>query len=370
MLDLITKYKGGHPFRLDDLELIINAMAMGFDAFGMAFGNDTILTGVELEINDGVFDITEGYVYAKNEVFYVPSQKGAFNVGEAAFLEIMEIPAGPEVTYESGDTYQVHIERLMKVVFDTQSSANRIAYDSLKKNNLGDVGQDYYLFKDETNLYFSAVTADVEDLSTDMIAITADIEDFAQQLVVINSSVSDLNTDMVAVTADIEDLANDVIALTADMEYAYRNLVPLGSILDTDEVSFFDQNGYGLEDSPWAGWALCWGQAPGIPDLRDRFIYSAGVINSGLGSSGGRNEVVLLEENIPAHNHHAPEGYSLLLRRSKPGEKNTVGTTDGNSAGTEPALTNGIEAYTVGQNKPFSIMPRYYVLAKAKKIRG
>ncbi|WP_299459069.1 hypothetical protein [uncultured Microscilla sp.] len=370
MFDLITKYTGGHPLRLDDLELIMNAIATGFDAFGMGIGGgqNTILAGAELALTSNSWEISEGYVYAQNEVFFVPEQKGSIVPGTTAYLEIAEIPAGQPTTYEDGKTHQVHVERLMKLVFADQSNEKRIPYDSFQKNNLGDISQDYYLRKDEVNVYFTAVTADVEDLTTDMVAVTADMEDHAIQLEAINLDINDIQLDLVAITADVEDHANDIIALTADAEYAARNLVPLGTIVMTDEVSFFDANGYGLSNSTWFGWALCWGQAPGIPDLRTRFIYGAGTINSGLGSVGGRNEVVLLEENLPAHNHHAPEGYNLFLRRSKTGETTTTATTDGNGSGTEPSLVNGIEAYTVGQNKPFSTMPRYYTLAYAKKI--
>ena len=49
------------------------------------------------------------------------------------------------------------------------------------------------------------------------------------------------------------------------------------------------------------GWRLCNGQN-GTPDLRDRFVVGVGN-NYSVGENGGANEVVLLETNMPSHNH-------------------------------------------------------------------
>lgn len=386
MRELITKFPGGHPLRLTDLEHMQNGVFEGFDALAMAItgSGPAILAGANLEITGSSWSITEGYAYDQNEIFAVPAQSGSLVPGEIAFLEIVTLEAQPVVTYENGKTHMVHEDRIMRVIFSSQSAAGRIAYDSFKKpSDLASLSQDYYIFKTDVNQLLTAATADIEDLFTDMVAATADIEDHANQLVILNAAYADIDSqlaavtldigdiqqDIVAITADVEDHANDIIALTADAEYVARNLCPIGAILMTDEVAFFDANGYGLSGQPWEGWALCWGQAAGIPDLRTRFIYGAGVANSGLGTAGGQNQVTLLEANLPAHNHSAGDGYNQVLRKFDNGDVNGTIQTGDSTVG-EPYLTNSRDLATVGGNQPVDIMPRHYTLAYAKKIAG
>ncbi|OJJ16746.1 hypothetical protein BKI52_33095 [marine bacterium AO1-C] len=383
---LVTAYKGGHPFRLTDLEHIQDGFAEIADALALAItgGGPTILTGANLEVTGNSWAITEGYVYDQNEIFAVPAQSGSLASGETAFLEVVTLEAQPPTTYEDNKTHMVHEDRIMRVVFSTQSAAGRVAYDSFKKpSDLASLSQDYYIFKTDINQLLIAATADIEDHANDIVAITADVEDHANQLVILNAAIAgfeaqfaaitldieDIQQDIAAAAKDIEDHTNDIIALTADAEKAARNLCPIGAITMTDEVSFFDANGYGNPGQPWEGWALCWGQAAGIPDLRTRFIYGAGIANAGLGSTGGQNQVTILEANIPAHNHSAGNGYNQVLRKFDNGDSNGTIQTGDSTVG-EPFLTTSRDLATVGGNQPLDITPRHYVLAYAKKIAG
>lgn len=138
------------------------------------------------------------------------------------------------------------------------------------------------------------------------------------------------------------------------------------------------------------GWLLCNGSPIGntgtyTPNLSGRFIvgYSS---EERLGytslKESSRNAdqymMTLKKEHMPAHNHGMPEssfevaqGEYGLIRKSRPGEKVTIGKADPDNAGSEPDVTvppRSVALKTEGEGKSFDIRPPYYVLAFIIKI--
>lgn len=68
-----------------------------------------------------------------------------------------------------------------------------------------------------------------------------------------------------------------------------------------------------LADIP-RGWALCDG-SNGTPDMRDLFIVGAGK-NYELYNTGGKNEVELNEDQLPAHYHNLYTSGQLAANRN------------------------------------------------------
>lgn len=117
-----------------------------------------------------------------------------------------------------------------------------------------------------------------------------------------------------------------------------------------------------------AGWHLCDG-TDGSPDLRDRFVLSAGTVLPGV--YGGNREITLNPDQLPAHKHGAGT-LSLddpTLANYLSYNNNTLSLADSISAGVQQktiAITG--ETAAAGLGNAITIMPPYYTLAYIIKV--
>lgn len=97
-----------------------------------------------------------------------------------------------------------------------------------------------------------------------------------------------------------------------------------------------------------SGWRFCDGGAPGIPDLRDRFIVGAD-LSYPVGETGGSATVTLTEANLPSHAHPVSLVTTQAGAHSHTGSTSNDGAhvhTEGGGAVFESAL-NGVLVGTV-----------------------
>ncbi len=147
------------------------------------------------------------------------------------------------------------------------------------------------------------------------------------------------------------------------------NLLPRGTIVA------YNQN------TPPEGWALCDG-SNGSPDLRGRFILSAGqgrnLSNRPLNQTGGEETVTLGVHQMPQHNHganvsdpghqhHMIEGMGIVYAG------NSWYARDGGFGGAHPrtnSTTTGISVSIghTGGNQAHENMPPFYVLTYIMKL--
>lgn len=107
------------------------------------------------------------------------------------------------------------------------------------------------------------------------------------------------------------------------------------------------------------GWALCAGQADGIPNLLGRFIVgydSNDADYNSIGKTGGAKEITLNISQIPPHVHH------IKGSNADNGDPGTMATT----ATTQP--NDGMNSDSVGEGKPHENRPPYFVLAYIIKL--
>lgn len=135
---------------------------------------------------------------------------------------------------------------------------------------------------------------------------------------------------------------------------------------------------YGSAYKVPAGWALCDGSKEGVPDLRARFIVSAGWEYPPFTKGGG--ELTLGVENMPSHSHKATVarggrhdhdiqykykclwnddsmgGYYTLRGRDHSGHDGNIKVQKWGEHAHEVTVQNS------GQGKPCKIEPKYYAL--------
>lgn len=114
----------------------------------------------------------------------------------------------------------------------------------------------------------------------------------------------------------------------------------------------------GISPAP-AGWAICDGTTPGVPNLQDRFIIGASATYP-FGSSGGAASTLLTLNMLPDHIH------------SGTGQLATVGTSGTNSGGgfsftNGSTQTQGITDGWVG-GTPVPTLSPYYALTYIMKL--
>jgi microcystin-dependent protein len=174
-------------------------------------------------------------------------------------------------------------------------------------------------------------------------------------------------------------------------------------VYDTDANSLYHYNGgWQIIGTPpggiimWSGsvppsgWALCDG-GNGTPDLRGRFIVSAGQNASpssgelnnqnyaiGPGSTG-RNSMKLTTAELPTHNHpvnvsphsHTDNRFSEISNDWKSGGNSSPGNGTGTNVfnGSTSSVTVGVSVgNTTGGDQPFDNRPPYYALAFIMKL--
>lgn len=126
MKKLVT-YTGGHPLRLDDINLLQDANIEGTKAMldGLCYGYTTTgvyLSGVAITPSGPTFQCTAGYAYYSGEIYPIDAQIFPTpGVGETYWWQITEevlLPA--PATYQDLTTHNVRIRRkLMAVVAPT-----------------------------------------------------------------------------------------------------------------------------------------------------------------------------------------------------------------------------------------------------------
>lgn len=158
-----------------------------------------------------------------------------------------------------------------------------------------------------------------------------------------------------------------------------RNVLPVGSILEVDDVSSFSA-ATGLGSGSWRGWALCDGRN-GTQAILGRVVvgYNPSDIDYNvIGKAGGAKSVSLTASQIPSHNHK-------MIALMSPGQKATDSLTASNQiadvgnrgnsnpsfdyaiAGTSVSASVGSSGNTGGSQSHENRQP-YIVLAYVKKI--
>lgn len=188
------------------------------------------------------------------------------------------------------------------------------------------------------------------------------------------------------------------VGLIVVNDISYQSNAPKGGIIMYDgSVANFDVTGLGLSGKGLKGWALCNGQN-GTPDLRGRFIAGYNPLDGdydAIGKNGGSKTHILLNANLPAHNHPVTDnGHSHGV--NDPGHAHSIksafngadasyvldGATglDGanNNGYVQPAQTgvtvqNGgtgisVDNNAAHQSQPVEHRSPYYVLAYIKRI--
>ncbi|MBM3840512.1 MAG: hypothetical protein FJ398_21625 [Verrucomicrobia bacterium] len=105
------------------------------------------------------------------------------------------------------------------------------------------------------------------------------------------------------------------------------------------------------------GWRLCDGGG-GTPDLRNRFIVGAGS-SYNPGNTGGRDQVTLSVNNLPAHSHRISD----LDRTGNPDGWRDGGRHYWRNASYQGHTDMGKETDVTGGNQAFDIRPPFYALA-------
>lgn len=142
-----------------------------------------------------------------------------------------------------------------------------------------------------------------------------------------------------------------------------RRVLPVGSILETDDVSLFDAT-TGLGSGSWQGWALCDGRN-GTQPIAGRSVVCYNPADADynlIGRVGGQKTVTLTINQIPSHDH-SNGGFDRLLQVTGTG---TVSSVD-NSA-FEPNIVTSGRIQPIGGGQPHENRPPYIVLAYVKKI--
>ena len=111
------------------------------------------------------------------------------------------------------------------------------------------------------------------------------------------------------------------------------------------------------EDIP-SGWALCDGQE-GRPDLQDRFVLGAGTAHT-VGETGGEEDHVLTEDEMPEHVHNA----GTLLSSSIGGGWYAFAASTATSAKKIFQQSSSQK----GASQPHNNMPPYYVMCYIIKL--
>ena len=120
----------------------------------------------------------------------------------------------------------------------------------------------------------------------------------------------------------------------------------------------------GAEKDVPAGWVLCDGTNNTTPDLRGRFVLASGngtgLAPRPVNEKGGAEQIALTIEQMPKHSHSFGKDY---ISGSLP-------DTGGLDLGDTANMSNDYASKTneQGGDKPFSIMPPYYVLAYIMKL--
>lgn len=111
------------------------------------------------------------------------------------------------------------------------------------------------------------------------------------------------------------------------------------------------------------GWVLCDNKTEGVPDLRNKFILSAGPKYSFNKTNTNTETFTLKTEHLPSHNH----GFEYIQYNNGVYERGS-GSGGTNYVSRDMPIIEGTTGST-GSISPssFSIMPPYYVLAYIMK---
>ena len=119
------------------------------------------------------------------------------------------------------------------------------------------------------------------------------------------------------------------------------------------------------------GWELCDGK-DGRPDLLGRFILGAGngkdLPDRNINESGGQYKIKLTVDNLPAHAHDYVDAYYSEKGGNDPDYQTNNMKGSGDSDGDNRPWILSRKTKPTGENKPFDIMPPYYVLAYIIKL--
>lgn len=144
--------------------------------------------------------------------------------------------------------------------------------------------------------------------------------------------------------------AGQVLAKLSNKDYdtKWADVTQSGGNIPTGGIIIWS----GASDAVPDGWAFCDG-TNNTPDLRDRFVLSAGT-NHTIGETGGAEEVTLTVAQMPEHTHKALYG--------------NKGFSTGSITGINRNEQSIFETGATGGSQPHPNMPPYYVLAYIMKL--
>lgn len=171
-------------------------------------------------------------------------------------------------------------------------------------------------------------------------------------------------------------LGQTVSVINRDAIGTIKMFYPVGGSIST----YFDVvSGLGIAGTEWEGWALCDGRNGG-PDLRGRFVAAA-VIGYGpigtnvevlkafspawttMGATGGNTFGVMLEENLPPHNHQFR--YHRRTQIGSAGSTDLVDSINDTPGIPDPTEegNSGVASTNNGKGESSSYYPPYTILA-------
>lgn len=132
-------YTGGKLRSINDFEYLQKQAIDIVTALGLAHSDDPttntkfILSGVEFSTVGSVVNWTAGWIYADDEVFYLPAGGAeADDLLLGIYCRVLETPhADNPVLHNDGNSHNVHVNRTL-YIFSTYSSSSALPYDTVQ----------------------------------------------------------------------------------------------------------------------------------------------------------------------------------------------------------------------------------------------
>ncbi|OJJ23279.1 hypothetical protein BKI52_02675 [marine bacterium AO1-C] len=375
---LLTDLGEGWPLKSDDIAFLQSGMYEGFAAVTFALTNGVIaarLSGTLTE-NAVEYSFGGGYVVWDAEIFWVRPSSGSIQPGTTPYIrKVAELKDKKARLFADKEYRKIQQERTCVIEYLTTPTTEHIAYKSLPSyKSTAELDSDFMLISprvDTLELDLSTAALDIERNTQDIAAAALDIErntqdsnalavdverntqDIAAAALDIERNTQDTNT----LAVDVERNTQDIAAATLDIEELFRSMPPVGAgVLVFAGSEDFDGQGYGVLGTKWYGWAMCFGQDVGIPDMRNLFPFGWDG-NGNFMQLTGQEQVQLTIDNMPEHNH-ANGTYGRMLRSLDVAKGEVSATPNYSITGPGPVnIWESEVAALQGSSEPFSIIP-------------
>jgi len=136
-MDKLLNVPGGMPVRTTDFELLQQAVADALKGILSSVGATTfILKGLAPSIGGGNITITEGWVYAQSEIFYVPAATFAYDMTKSLYLS-QNVYQEEQRHFSDGHYHNCFERRRYALGYATEVPEGSIALDEITYiNNL------------------------------------------------------------------------------------------------------------------------------------------------------------------------------------------------------------------------------------------